>query len=164
MKAAIPVFCIILSFGISALASDSPGFNGNWTRDIAQSDAMAANLNGRVEPINVNLVVTQTDEELNVESVWSYKPATRTSYSLDGDDHAQAEEGGASIIYRARMNGDQLVIHETRKVRTPFGDVDTRQKEEWALSADKAVLIVTKTTTTTELGSRTQKQVYTRQE
>jgi hypothetical protein len=166
MKAVLLSLGVILGVSICALGFFASDFSGNWIGDIVRTDSISGFVNGKAEVTTrklVVMVVKQHGAELEMESVWSNNSNTKRSYILDGNEHSSFEEGGNSIIYHAKLNGDQLLIQETRHVKTPFGSVEIPTKEEWELSADLNTLTVTTTTSTTQFGSRTQKQTYTRQ-
>jgi hypothetical protein len=166
MKSVLLSVCIILGASIGALGFMSPDFSGNWIGDVSRTDSISGFANGKAEITKKNLVVMvvrQHGVDLDIESDWSNGSATKRSYILDGNEHSSLEESGNAMIYQAKLNGDQLLIQATRKINTPFGNVEIPTKEEWVLSADQHTLTVTTTTTTTQFGSRTQKQTYTKQ-
>ncbi len=124
---------------------------------------MGTYVDGKIQTVSVDLVVRHEGTSLQVESRWSYKPATQVNYVLGGTENTLTDERGNPFTYRATWNNDHLVIEGTAKVRTPFGNTEMSTKEDWSLSADGRTLTVTTTAVNSTFGNPTRKQVYTKQ-
>ena len=169
MKAVPFSLCIILGLSIFALGFGSPDFSGNWIGDVVRTDSILGFVNGKAEITTKKLIVMAVKQQgvgLNIESVWSDNSATKVMYILDGNEHSAVEESGNSVVYQAKLNGDQLLIQTIRNIKTPFGGVERQTKVEWVLSADNNNLTVT-TTNISVSGNQTRKetlaQIYTKQ-
>jgi hypothetical protein len=165
MKSGFFALCIVLATSICALGYVSPDasdFSGNWIQDTDKSETMATYVDGKIQPVTVDLIVRQDTNSLNVESVWSNKPATQMIYLLDGNEHSFKDEAGNLLGYRVMSNNDQLVIEGSKKVNTPFGTAEIKTQEEWSLSADQKALTILTTTTNASFGKQTRRQIYTK--
>ena len=163
MKRVILSLCIVLASGAFALGIAAPDFTGTWIRDVARSDEMGTYVDGKLQTVSVDLVVRHEGTSLQVESRWSFKPATQVNYILEGTENTVTDERGNPFTYRATWNNDQLVIEGSTKVNTPFGNTERKAKEEWSLSADGRTLTITTTSAGSPFGNPTRKQIYTKQ-
>jgi len=164
MKRIILSLCILIASGVFASGITVPDFSGTWIRDAARSDEMGTYVDGKIQKVSVDLVVRQEGNSLQVESRWSYKPATQVNYVVDGTVNAVTDERGNPSTYRATWNNHKLVIEAAAKVNTPFGSTEIETKDEWFLSADgRTLTVMTTRTGTTPYGNPIRKQVYTKQ-
>jgi len=163
MRNVILSLCIVIASSVSALGIAVPNFSGTWIRDAAKSDEMGTMIDGKIQTASVDLVVRHEGNSLQVESRWSYQPATQVNYVLGDAENTFTDERGTIVTYRTTWNNNQLVIESSSKVKTPFGDTEKKTKEEWSLSADGRTLTITTTAVGSPFGNPTRKQVYTKQ-
>jgi hypothetical protein len=149
MKLVIRSIFLLVCLSMCPLGFSAPNFSGNWAGNIARTDTISLSGNGNVQVVQKRLSVMQVrqnGESLDVESVWSNSTSTNVTYILDGKEHPFNEQNGTGSAYRATLRGHGLLIETTRKIRTPFGEIEIPSTEEWALSADLANLTVVTTT------------------
>lgn len=165
--------CILLVLSLSALGFDSPDFSGTWIPDKANSGSMGGSTGRNIQtPFGsivrqsagslIQMTVQQSAGSLAVEAYWSDGPETHATYILDGNEHSVTGGNGISQIYRATFSEEQLRIEGFKKISTPFGPTERKNKEEWSLSADKQILTILTTESSPSSGDQTQKKIYTR--
>ncbi len=160
MKRSILFLCLLIIPCILDLAAASPDFSGAWTRDIIKSDAMATLIGGKITPVSADLVIKHADSKIDIESRWTHKAPTTTSYVLNGAENSASDNQTTSTTYVASWEGEKLIIDEKIIANTPFGSTEIIKRSEWSLSDNGSTLTVLETSSG-QLGS-SRKQVYHR--
>jgi hypothetical protein len=161
----------VLVLGLASLAV-AADLTGTWALDKSKSDPIGTGMRGpgggggggTPPEIELSLVIKQSGSELVVGRKMTFNGEARDSenkYALDGKESVNpGMMGRGEVKSKARWDGDKLVIESNQVFQTPNGDTrEMKSRDEYALSADGAVLTLT-TTRTTPQGERTSKQVF----
>ncbi len=164
----------VLGMVVLALAA---GINvsGTWVLDKEKSDQPAmgrgpggggGGAGGPRGPMDVTLVIKQTDNELKITRKINrdgQERSTDQTFTLDGNENTNpAGMGRGEFKSKTKISKDKIVTEGAQKMQTQRGDFDIDIKEEYALSADGKVLTI-QTTRNTPGGENTLKQVYNKQ-
>ena len=174
MKRQIAILsAIVICLGLVAFAADGKtDFSGTWALDKAKSDPIRMGRGGpgggggQAPTIDITLVITQTDNQLNVTRKVNFNGQDRSTeqkFSLDGSENTNpAMMGRGELKSKSKWKKDKLVTEGTQQVTTPNGDFEIGVIEELSLSEDGKVLTI-KTTRSTPQGENTSKQVFNKQ-
>lgn len=175
-KKLVPAAGLIVLFAAISVVSQEKAadYSGNWKLDLASSEMGERS---RVE--SMDMVVTQTTDELTVERKAKLAEGGtgggmgrggmggpglgKMTYSLSGKETRYAGGmGGEAVLKAAAGKNGTMTLTQTRELDTPMGSVTVRTTETWTLSGDGKILTVSSSTETPR-GARNQKMVFTRQ-
>lgn len=160
MKHLILFLCPLIIPCILGFAAAMPDFSGAWIRDVSKSDAMATLIDGKLTPVSADLVIKHADGKIDIESRWTHKAPTTTSYVLNGAENIASDDQTTSTTYVASLDGEKLIIDEKIGANTPFGPAEIIKRSEWSLS-DNGLTLTVLETSSGQFGS-SRKQVYHR--
>jgi hypothetical protein len=162
---------------VAAMAAQArPDFSGTWVFDPKASEAasggaragggtfaMSGSGGGRAvlsggagAPVEYH--ITQSDASLTMERMLG-QTMQKFVHTFDGAENGNVN-GRTTLRSRSRWDGSRLVTEGTQTVSTDSGDVTTKVREVRSLETDGTLVV--ETTWTTERGTNTTKQVYTR--
>jgi len=168
---------------ITALALAAAGINlsGTWVLDKDKSDTPGRGGfgggpgggpagpgggpggRGPRGPVDVTLVIKQTDSELQIVRKTNregQERETEQKFTLDGKENTNpAGMGRGELKSKTKIDKDKIVIEGSQKMQTKRGDFDLQIKEVYTLSSDGKVLTI-QTTRDTPMGENTSKQVF----
>ncbi len=159
------VLYLVAEIGICASAIAVPNFTGTWIRDRVKSDSLGTVIGsrgGQSPTGEIVLTIKHQSKSLQLETNAYHGQTKRVKYILNGKEHSKWVMPWGRLIYKARWDGDRLLIDKTGQYRGNYGEITFRAIEEWSLSADCRVLTVT-TTYFGQQAKRTTKQVYIKQ-
>ena len=183
MKKVLFFTALICLTAFSAFAQDKKAadFSGSWTLDASKSKL---DERARIESMTLN--VTQTDNDLKVETATRRTPPPEgamndggqggrrrgggfggdgtLTYTLDGKETSVETDGPAGKIpvkLKAERDGGKLKLISVRTFNTPNGEATMTTKETWTLSDDGKTLTV-KQDRETPRGTNSSEMVFTK--
>lgn len=163
---------LVLAFLVAGLSPAFPigtNFSGTWILDKEKSDPGIGRRKGRggeARNLNLMLEVSQSADELVITRKLDggkRKRDREVRLKLDGTETTNtAMRGRGEVKSKARLEGDRLVVENTRPAPSRRGDTQIQEKEEWSLSSDGRSLTITRTIPSRR-GDRLHTQVYTKQ-
>lgn len=136
--------CLVFALGLIA-ASAKANFSGTWNLDKSKSEGLPPTLKDQV------LVVTQTDDKLNIESKLTMEQGDQNisdTYVLDGKPTDFTSKGPGGMEGKGKRtakwsaDGNGIDVSEDITYDTPNGAVDVHITRKWVLSADGKTLTI----------------------
>src|SRR5713226_9629665 len=119
-------------------------FSGRWTYDQANSGRGTAGNNPQVS-FPTDLVIKQTPTEFNLETSTIRQDVITVAYKLDGSEVTVPAPSGVTIMARARMEGDKIVVDSKRSFNSPAGEIVADSREVYTVSGDRLTVEKTQT-------------------
>ncbi len=157
--AMLSLFVCVIAVSAQDKTSKAANFSGIWTLDVANSK-----LGERSNIESQTMTVTQTETTIKVEMATKRKGAgggrpgggfvgggggdTALTYNLDGKETRNDGGGATPVMLKAKFDGSQLNISQSRTFNGPQGEISIVTKDKWSLGADGKTLTVNRESST----------------